>query len=73
MNKTTHKAKIAIIGGGVAGSSAALYFGSLGLDVTLFEREPTLVTGPPFVIYTLVVTSTVRYRMLNASHCSNNL
>ena len=42
------KAKIAIIGGGVAGSSAALYFGQIGLDVTLFEKEPSLVTGPPF-------------------------
>jgi len=42
------EAKIAIVGGGVAGSSAALYFGQLGLDVTLFEKEPSLVTGPPF-------------------------
>ena len=42
------KAKIAIVGGGVAGASAALYFGRLGLDVTLFEKEPSLVSGPPF-------------------------
>jgi len=48
MNNITHKAKIAIVGGGVAGASAALYFGQLGLDVTLFEKEPSLVTGPPF-------------------------
>ena len=48
MNNTTHKAKIAIVGGGVAGSSAALYFGQVGLDVTLFEKEDSLVTGPPF-------------------------
>jgi len=48
MNNTTHKAKIAIVGGGVAGASAALYFGQTGLDVTLFEKEPSLVTGPPF-------------------------
>lgn len=40
--------KIAIIGGGVAGSSAALYFGNLGLDVTLIEKESSLVSGPPF-------------------------
>ena len=40
--------KIAIIGGGVAGTSASLYFGKLGLDITLFEKEPSLVTGPPF-------------------------
>ena len=42
------QAKIAIVGGGVAGSSAALYFGQLGLDVTLFEKESSLVSGPPF-------------------------
>jgi hypothetical protein len=42
------KAKIAIIGGGVAGSSTALYLGSLGLDVTLIEKEESLISGPPF-------------------------
>ncbi len=42
------KAKIAIVGGGVAGSSMALYLGQLGLNVTLFEKEPSLVCGPPF-------------------------
>ena len=42
------KAKIAIVGGGVAGSSTALQLGQLGLDVTLFEKEPSLVSGPPF-------------------------
>ena len=48
MSHTSKHAKIAIIGGGVAGASAALYFASLGLDITLFEKEPSLVTGPPF-------------------------
>lgn len=42
------KAKIAIIGGGAAGSSAALYFGQLGLHVTLFEKDESLVSGPPW-------------------------
>ena len=42
------KAKIAIVGGGAAGASAALYFGQIGLDVTLFEKESSLVNGPPF-------------------------
>jgi len=42
------KNKVAIIGGGVAGTTAALYFGNMGLDVTLFEKESSLVTGPPF-------------------------
>lgn len=40
-------AKIAIIGGGVAGSSIALYLAELGLDVTLFEKGKSLVNGPP--------------------------
>lgn len=40
--------EIAIIGGGVAGASAALYFGRLGLDVTLFEKDSSLVNGPPW-------------------------
>lgn len=39
---------IAIIGGGVAGSSCALYFGKIGLDVTLFEKNSTLISGPPW-------------------------
>lgn len=40
--------KIAIIGGGVAGSTSALMLGQQGLNVTLFEREPSIVNGPPF-------------------------
>jgi hypothetical protein len=40
--------KVAIIGGGVAGSTTALYLGNLGLDITLFERESDLISGPPF-------------------------
>ncbi len=43
-----NKAKIAIIGGGAAGSSAALYFGQIGLNVTLFEKSASLVSGPPW-------------------------
>ncbi|NPA81590.1 MAG: FAD-dependent oxidoreductase, partial [Epsilonproteobacteria bacterium] len=39
--------KIAVIGGGVAGSSVAAYLGSLGLNVSLFEKKPSLVSGPP--------------------------
>ena len=41
-------AKIAVVGGGVAGATAALYLGRLGLDVTLFEKGDSLVSGPPF-------------------------
>ncbi|MEA3370456.1 MAG: FAD-dependent oxidoreductase [Campylobacterota bacterium] len=39
--------KIAIIGGGIAGSSVALYLSQLGLNVSLFEKKETLVDGPP--------------------------
>lgn len=42
------KTKIAIIGGGIAGSSAAIYLGKLGLDVTLFEKNSSIISGPPF-------------------------
>ncbi len=42
------KAKIAIIGGGVAGVSSAIYLAKLGLEITLFEKESSLVSGPPF-------------------------
>ncbi|WP_292656307.1 FAD-dependent oxidoreductase [Nitratifractor sp.] len=40
--------RIVIVGGGVAGVSAALLLGKLGREVTLIERQPTLVAGPPF-------------------------
>jgi len=40
--------KIAIIGGGVAGVTTAIQLGSLNLEVTLFEKESSLVNGPPF-------------------------
>jgi hypothetical protein len=43
MNKT----KVAIIGGGIAGSSVAIYLSKLGIDITLFEKEDSLVSGPP--------------------------
>ena len=43
-NSTT---KIAIIGGGVAGSTIALRLAELGLDTTLIEKGPSLVNGPP--------------------------
>lgn len=42
------KVEIAVVGGGVAGVSVALYLGELGLEVTLFEKQKTLVCGPPF-------------------------
>ncbi|HFU74035.1 MAG TPA: FAD-dependent oxidoreductase, partial [Helicobacteraceae bacterium] len=40
-------AKIAVIGGGIAGATIALYLSEIGQDVTLFEKGPSLVNGPP--------------------------
>jgi len=39
--------KVAIIGGGIAGSTAASHLANLGLNVTLIEKGPSLVNGPP--------------------------
>jgi hypothetical protein len=48
LSSNKRKPKIAVVGGGVAGASAALYFGQLGLDVTLFEKDSSLISGPPW-------------------------
>ena len=40
-------AKIAVVGGGIAGSTIALYLSEIGLNVKLFEKGPSLVNGPP--------------------------
>ncbi len=42
------RAKIAIVGGGVAGVTAALTLKNFDLDITLFEKQSSLVGGPPF-------------------------
>ncbi len=39
--------KIAIIGGGIAGSTIAIILGKLGLNVSLFEKNESIVSGPP--------------------------
>ncbi len=39
--------RVAIIGGGVAGSTVALYLAKQGLSVSLFEKNNNLVSGPP--------------------------
>ena len=39
---------IAIVGGGIAGSTTALFLARAGAKVTLFEKAPSLVSGPPF-------------------------
>lgn len=43
----SNKAKIAVIGGGIAGSTAAVHLAELGLNVTLIEKGAGLVSGPP--------------------------
>lgn len=39
--------KVAVIGGGVAGSTIALRLSELGISTTLFEKGTSLVSGPP--------------------------
>jgi len=39
--------KVAVIGGGIAGSGVAIYLQNLGFNVTLFEKKDSIVNGPP--------------------------
>ncbi|CAM4296193.1 FAD-dependent oxidoreductase [Vibrio neonatus] len=39
--------RVAVIGGGIAGSTAALHLAEQGIDVTLIEQSDGLVNGPP--------------------------
>jgi glycine/D-amino acid oxidase-like deaminating enzyme len=41
-------ARIAVIGGGVSGITAALHLAETGYEVTLYEKRESLVSGPPF-------------------------
>ncbi|MGB1319469.1 MAG: FAD-dependent oxidoreductase, partial [Vibrio gallaecicus] len=38
---------IAIVGGGIAGTTSAIHFSELGYNVTILEKGPSLVNGPP--------------------------
>lgn len=38
---------VAIVGGGIAGASIALYLSELGINVSLLEKGASLVNGPP--------------------------
>jgi len=42
------QAKIAIVGGGIAGTTAALLLSRTGAQITLYEKGSSLVGGPPF-------------------------
>nr|MDT0253188.1 FAD-dependent oxidoreductase [Endozoicomonas sp.] len=39
--------KVGIVGGGMAGSTAALKMAGLGIETHLFEAKNSLVSGPP--------------------------
>ncbi|NVD07941.1 FAD-dependent oxidoreductase [Vibrio sp. JPW-9-11-11] len=39
--------RVAVIGGGIAGATAAVHLAELGIDVTLIEKGSSLVSGPP--------------------------
>lgn len=39
--------EIAVVGGGISGATAALTLAEMGLNVTVFERNTSLVSGPP--------------------------
>ncbi|KIE21482.1 oxidoreductase [Vibrio sinaloensis] len=43
----TSASSVAVIGGGIAGATAALHLSELGIKVTLIEKKPGLVYGPP--------------------------
>ena len=43
----TKASSIAIIGGGIAGATAAVHLAELGLNVTLIEKKDGLISGPP--------------------------
>ncbi|PWI34054.1 FAD-dependent oxidoreductase [Vibrio albus] len=44
---TPESPHVAIIGGGIAGSTAAIHLAEQGIKVTLLEQGPGLVNGPP--------------------------
>lgn len=46
-NPNSNTPQIAVIGGGVAGATAAVHMGELGLNVSLIEKSAGLVDGPP--------------------------
>lgn len=47
MDKFQPRKKIAIIGGGIAGSSIAMYLSEYDVDIDVFEQGTSLVNGPP--------------------------
>lgn len=64
--KVPSSQRVAIIGGGVAGSTVALYLAKQGIDVTVFEKNQRLVSGPP--ICHLHAGGNL-YREISEQHC----
>ena len=47
-NKTdTNQPSIAIVVGGIAGTTSAIHFSEMGFKVTILEKGPSLVNDPP--------------------------
>ncbi|PKH03208.1 FAD-dependent oxidoreductase [Psychromonas sp. MB-3u-54] len=46
-SKQADKINVAVVGGGIAGASIALYLSELGINVSLLEKGDDLVNGPP--------------------------
>ena len=61
-----HNARVAIVGGGIAGATVASCLAELGVDVTLIEKGPSLVNGPPICH---VHAGGNLYRELSESQC----
>lgn len=57
---------VAVVGGGIAGSTAALHLAEQGIRVTLLEQGPGLVNGPP--ICHLHAGGNL-YREISSQHC----
>ena len=47
MTEKKDPVKVAVVGGGIAGATVALYLSELGVNVELLEKGPSLVNGPP--------------------------
>ena len=46
-SENSQQTKVAIVGGGIAGATVALYLSELSINVCLLEKGPSLVNGPP--------------------------
>ncbi len=47
MSNQTKRPSVAVVGGGIAGATCAMLLAEQGLNVSLIEKGPSLVNGPP--------------------------